>query len=308
MVSKDYPVLLFLALAPLLFLCGTLTSGQSFFMRDLTYLFHPWRALSSQMMQGGEMPLWNPYALGGMPFLANCQSSILYPFTLFFTHFHFSLALKLFHFFHYFLASLGFFLLARKLEFSRWIACAGAILFAYNGYLLTRFEFLSVLGGVIWFPWILLCFSVHPFPAVLTLSISFFAGFPQIFILQSGAALFYWLYREQSKENVWKIAKTFFIFLCLIGLHWIPTWELLLNSSRGAGGIPWEEAASYSFPPDGILGLISPFRILHHPDRFTGEKYFWIWSAWWGIAATFFIFCALASKKKKLLTYSLILG
>ena len=84
MTRRDLIFCVPLALLPALFLSGTLTTSYTFFMRDLTYLFHPWRTLSAQFIQGGHLPLWNSYEMGGMPFLANGQSSILYPGTLLF--------------------------------------------------------------------------------------------------------------------------------------------------------------------------------------------------------------------------------
>src|SRR3990167_5769953 len=118
MTRRDLIFCVPLALLPALFLSGTLTTSQTFFMRDLTYLFHPWRTLAAQFIQSGEMPLWNSYQMGGMPFHANGQSAVLYPGTLLFFFWGFVPALKIFHVVHYALASAGFFMLARKLVFS----------------------------------------------------------------------------------------------------------------------------------------------------------------------------------------------
>ena len=300
---------------PIFYLCGTLTSSQTFFMRDLTYLFHPWRSLASQMIQAGEMPLWNSYAMGGMPFLANCQSAILYPFTILFNFLAFPYALKIFHLFHYALAGIGTYLLARKLGWNCYAGWAGAILFSFNGYLLTRLEFLSLLGSAIWLPWILL-FSIHrtsmPFriPEVclaLLLSFSLFAGFPQILLLQMGAVFLFYVIHGDIISQSKAIGVTLLLFLLISSVQWIPTLELMLQSGRGGNGVSFEEAVTYSLPIDSLLGLIYPFRILHHPDRFTGEKFFWIWSAWWGIAASLILPFSFKTKNKKIFWFALIL-
>ncbi|OGR79486.1 MAG: hypothetical protein A3I11_03705 [Elusimicrobia bacterium RIFCSPLOWO2_02_FULL_39_32] len=322
MDKRDKTSILLLICLPIFFLSGTLTSSHTFFMRDITYLFHPWRSLSAQMIQSGLMPLWNPYEMGGMPFLANCQSAILYPFTILFWIFHFVIGLKCFHFLHYALASLGFFLFAKKCGFSKIISFSGSVLFAYNGYSLTRHEFLSVLGSLIWLPWLLIfCIQkiskknlTQLFFCSLVLTFSFFSGFPQILVLQIiFAFLFSFIFTSFKsnialdngkfgfKQNILDWIKILILFIFMSAPQWMPTLELLQNSIRGGPGISFSEAVTYSFPLDSLFGLIYPFRILHHSDRFTGEKFFWIWSAWWGFTASFLILFSLISKYKKLI-------
>lgn len=311
MTRKDFLSLGLLIAFPFFFLSGTLTSGQTFFMRDLTYLFHPWRSLAAQMIQGGTLPTWNDYAMGGMPFLANCQSAILYPFSVLFWILHFPLALKAFYLLHYFLAAVGFYLFARKLKASPAAALIGSLIFAYNGYMLTRLEFLSVLGSLIWVPWLGVFASARrsfglSFRAVLlgiTLTFPLLAGYPQIFLLSAMAAGLYSLYDRPSLQNVrfWALASV--VFAILAAAQLLPTAELISQSIRGGEGVPFSEAVTYSLPVDSLFGLIYPFRILHNPDRFTGEKFFWIWSAWWGICASVLVFVSLFARRKKILIF-----
>jgi hypothetical protein len=335
---KDCFFLLLLLLAPFFFLSGTLTSSNTFFMRDLTYLFHPWRTLAAQMIQEGEMPLWNAYEMGGMPFLANAQSAILYPFTILFYLLHFTLALKVFHFFHYALLGTGFYLLGRKLGFNRWSAFAGSMVFAYNGYMLTRLEFVSVLGSLIWFPWIAI-FLIQPpliphdaakaeplffsplllrgnkrglrtffaFFSALALSFSFLGGYPQIVILEIFAVFLFCLAAGNIKTSLSVYFSALGIFLFLSAVQWIPTLELWKYSVRSGNGIDFEEAVIYALPWKSLLGLINPFYIFHHPDRFTGEKFFWIWSAWCGLTAAGIALFSWKSENKKLILFSVVL-
>jgi len=302
-------------LLPFFFLYPTLTSSQSFFARDLTYLFHPWRVLSSQMVQGGEMPLWNSFQMGGMPFLANCQSSVLYPFTLLFFLFEFAGALKIFTLLHYALAGLGFYLLGRKLGFTIWASVAGGIVFAYNGYALTRVEFLSVLGSLIWFPWILI-FCVQGLQKkgwfgvliALLLSFSLFAGFPQILVLEIAGAILFTIFSGPWKKALTFWSFIFFIFILFSSLQWLPTWELWSRSIRSGQGISMEEAGMYSLPVGSLWGLLVPNLIFNNPDQFAGEKFFWVWSAWWGILASGFAVLAVRSGPKRLGGFACFLG
>src|ERR1044071_4917420 len=46
---------------------------------DLATQFYPSRLLQARAFQEGRLALWNPYFLGGAPFVANPQSSLFYP-------------------------------------------------------------------------------------------------------------------------------------------------------------------------------------------------------------------------------------
>ena len=45
-------------------------------LSDLVFQMYPWQNYIQQSFQNGFIPLWNPYSLAGLPFLANDQSSI----------------------------------------------------------------------------------------------------------------------------------------------------------------------------------------------------------------------------------------
>jgi hypothetical protein len=51
-------------------------------LSDLSLQFYPFRTYAQSMLSQGEIPLWNPALLGGVPFLANMQSALFYPTTL----------------------------------------------------------------------------------------------------------------------------------------------------------------------------------------------------------------------------------
>ena len=51
-------------------------------LSDLSLQFYPFRAYAQSLLSQGEIPLWNPALLGGVPFLANMQSALFSPTTL----------------------------------------------------------------------------------------------------------------------------------------------------------------------------------------------------------------------------------
>ncbi|MCS6861849.1 MAG: hypothetical protein NZT92_16205, partial [Abditibacteriales bacterium] len=71
-------VLALLALASLLF-APMVGGGRAFYWADYALVFYPWHVFKQQCLREGALPLWNPYVLGGMPFVGNVQSAVFYP-------------------------------------------------------------------------------------------------------------------------------------------------------------------------------------------------------------------------------------
>jgi hypothetical protein len=119
--------------------------------------FYPWRDLVFQGWRSGEVPLWNPYVLGGTPLLANSQSGALYP-----PHILFGLsglptgwAINLLAYFHLFVAGFGVFMLARRLGASEVGAAVGGVSFMLSPFMLGWAPLASVISTVAWIPWLL---------------------------------------------------------------------------------------------------------------------------------------------------------
>ena len=103
-----------------------------------------------------DIPLWNPYIVGGRPFHANDQSALFGPYTWpayvlpFWTALSWIAVLKLW------VAAFGTFLLARSLGMRFGGALLAGIVFALNLKLVTWLIYPSM-GVWTWYPWLLLC-------------------------------------------------------------------------------------------------------------------------------------------------------
>ncbi|MCS6859459.1 MAG: hypothetical protein NZT92_03960, partial [Abditibacteriales bacterium] len=128
---------------------------------DVIQQYYPWRLYAVRALRAGEVPLWNPYAFCGMPFVANLQSAIFYPLNLLFfltsvgRGFGFSALV------HLFLAGTLTYLLLRHWQLRRAAALLGAVTFMFNGYFVAWMEFptISLWTGT-WLPLILLLFDI----------------------------------------------------------------------------------------------------------------------------------------------------
>src|SRR5262245_19450341 len=58
--------------------------GRRFYLRDVSQNHQPLRALVTERLRAGSLPLWDPYHGGGTPLLANPNVQALHPITLLF--------------------------------------------------------------------------------------------------------------------------------------------------------------------------------------------------------------------------------
>jgi len=119
--------------------------------------FYPWTALAASALHRGVIPLWNPYAFGGAPFLAAMQTGVFYPVNLLL---EWLLAptdvLGARAAVHLALALAGAFLFARRLALSRPAALLVAVSFGLGLPYMVWLEH-PMGGAVAWLPWLLLC-------------------------------------------------------------------------------------------------------------------------------------------------------
>ena len=112
----------------------------SFKQGDFSGQFVAFGAYQYERMSQGEIPLWNPYNNGGLPFIADTQAAVFYPPRLI-TIALASLsggwsyyALELEAILHVLLYSLLMYAFVRRLTGSVWGAFVSAIIVSYGGF------------------------------------------------------------------------------------------------------------------------------------------------------------------------------
>jgi hypothetical protein len=132
-------------LAPLT-LGGRLSSSA-----DTTAFYVPFATFLHDRLAAGDLPFWAPGAFSGQPFLADAQSGVTYPPMLLASLLLEPVdALRAVATFHYLIAGLGAYALARQLGAQRTGSAFGAIAFAASGHLVARSAALGLLGGAAW--------------------------------------------------------------------------------------------------------------------------------------------------------------
>jgi len=255
----------------LVFFRSIVFSSLTFFMRDTLIQFFPWSFFKSACLRQGIIPFWNPFSHCGMPFSAAMQPAVYYPPNIIFYVFNFVSAYKIYIVFHIFIAFISMFLLMRESGVDDDAAFLSGIIFAFNGYILTKIEFLSVLGTSVWLPaafLILMKSRVRTdFKRISALALvfafQFLAGHPQILFYEIlalflyCAALFFFTPQKQTKPFV-TLTLSGILALMISAVQFIPSLEFVLNSIRGRG-LPGEIVMTNSFSLEMFTNFFNPF-------------------------------------------------
>ncbi|MBN9393198.1 MAG: YfhO family protein [Chloroflexi bacterium] len=277
---------------------------------DLVSFFYPNHVFASEALRQGEFPLWNPTLFGGMPFAADIQSGLYYP-----LNWLFWLAgtvtyekLEMLAVFHYWLAAVFSYLLARSLGLGRWPGVVAGVCYAFSGFAVSHLGHLPMLEAATWLPLVLLGVNRTvrrsswrwAVGAGLFLSLSFLAGHFQLFVYNFYAALVFWLavawrtrplppvaftpplpnslrtriasiLRNYWTGQVWRgaLAGLVVVGACLVQL-W-PFYELGQLSVRSA--ITYDISTQFGVWPIGLADLLLPNLFSPNP-----KEYFGYWS------------------------------
>lgn len=240
----------------------------------------------------GEIPLWNPYNNGGLPFVADPQSAVFYPprwITLALSRIAGGWsynALQLEAAFHVLALSFLMYLLLRRLTLdaahSHIGALIAAIIVAYGGFTSGYPPLqLALLEGFIWLPLVLLAIHEGLRRRVnwalvggggLALGLSWLAGHSQTSFLITVLAVFYLAYRSLDEKHSLRISllALFVLGSVTIGataVTLLPGLEYLRLATRSDLGI---DAKGNGFPPQDIMQMLWPGSVSLWSPLFVG--------------------------------------
>ncbi|MBC8160517.1 MAG: YfhO family protein [Roseiflexaceae bacterium] len=119
---------------------------------DLILEYYPRRRLALQMFRAGELPLWNPYVMAGMPLLADGYSALLYPGGLLFLLLPLDRAFGWYALLHLLLAGIGTFWAARGFGLRLLPALLAAVTYMGCGFTLSWLAFPDFSPVIAWLP------------------------------------------------------------------------------------------------------------------------------------------------------------
>jgi len=130
---------------------------RAFFFRDFGLFGYPMAFHHRESFWQGEIPLWNPLNDFGMPFLAQWNTLVLYPGSLFYLLLPPAWSLSVFCLAHQLWAGLGMYWLAWRWTGSRLGATVAGMAFAFNGLTLNCLMWPNNIAALGWMPWTVLC-------------------------------------------------------------------------------------------------------------------------------------------------------
>ncbi len=313
---------------------------KNFLITDPVRQQYPWRWVSVTAQKAFELPLWNPYAMAGIPLLANGQSAAFYPLNIILFLIPFQAGWSLLIIVQPILAGLFLYLYLRNLRLNPWASILGALSFSFCGFFVAWLEWGTVLHVALWLPLVLLSIDkmfifstskaisnikyqivnkqirvrknlVWSLVFILSLVCSFLAGHVQTFFYLFVVCLAYIIARFIQLKPPAKVLFGFiiclFLFAIITAVQWIPSAQLVSLSARNIDQ-DWQKAGWF-IPWENSIQFIAP-DFFGNPA--TGN-YWGVWNyaefvGYVGIIPLLFaIFALFFRRDKKTLFFGLVL-
>ncbi len=265
--------------------------------------------LLTHYLQKGIAPLWNPYSFIGLPFLADIQVGAFYLpdiaiFSIFAPVESHNISVVL----HLLFATIGFFLLFKKLDISEKAAATSSIILGTTGSFLSKLFFLNMLATFSYLPWLVLISigkkNIIPKLAIAT-CLMIFAGHPvaAMYVLLA-VAIFNLIHNFGKWRHLFYVGAGLILGLLLSAIQLVPFWQLKNLSVRDE--LSFLDFANGSLHLKNLLNFLSPFK-----DQFENgiDKYVHFGTiAFIVFIISFFLFKKFPGKFKKLYLIGLALS
>jgi hypothetical protein len=280
------------------------------YMQDSILQMYPWKHLVFQSLSNFIIPLWNPYQLMGMPFMAGMKAMVFYPLNIFFIFGEIN-AWHLLLFMQLFLASTFTYTLCRDFKLSRISSIISGLSFTFSSLMIGVLEFGSEGQVLLWLPLLLYCAKRYldrkssKYLSILAISITFsvFAGQLQYTAYEIIALIifiiFYGRFLHKGLTAYIHLGFGIIFGFGISAIQLFPSLELFSYSFRGT-------ADSYNIFAGGLIKPYQIFR-LFAPDLFGNPVTrdlslgYIEDSGYFGLIPLFFSFYAVISERKNII-------
>ena len=255
-----------LALFIIIFFPDVVLGARTFIFRDYGLFGYPVAFHHRESFWRGEVPLWNPLNDCGVPFLAQWNTIVLYPGSLFYLLLPLSWSLGVFCLAHLLVAGLGMYFLACRWTGNRLAASVAGLGYAFSGFTLSCLMWPHCMASLSWMPFVVLTVERawreggrFVIAAAVTGALQMLAGPPEFILITWLVVGGFWLgHCAFGQLPVRASLKRFlFVILTITGLVaalLLPFLEFLKHSQRGAA----YGSSEWSMPPTGWANLLVP--------------------------------------------------
>jgi O-antigen/teichoic acid export membrane protein len=261
---------------------------QNHLLSDLILENYPWKRFIIDSIKQGELPLWNPYLFGGIPFLAAGQHSALYPLSILYYILPLDKAYGWFTVLNLGLAGVFMFLFMRTLGTSRASATLSGVAYQLSGFLIVSVVFPMIVAAAAWLPLILaMCERIMrqspglrgrpstapwAFIGAVAIVMHILAGHVEITVYTALITLGYclwrlidlWRHQPAGRRRIAPLVRPFawLAVMAVLGaglgaIQLAPLFEVVQTSFRAARS-SLSEVMGYGFPPRHILLWLMP--------------------------------------------------
>lgn len=263
---------------------------ETMIMRDFGFFSYPLAFYHRESFWRGEIPLWNPLSDCGIPFLAQWNTMVCYPPSLFYLLLPIPWALNVFLMLHWFLGAMGAYKLAHQWTGDRLGASVAGTVFAFNGLAINCLIWPNVTAALGWMPWVVLATwkarilgNRHIIFAAILGALQMLTGAVELILLTwlIVALLIVVAGRSDSVPRLTQGIRTALVVILITGLcslQLLPFFELLLHSNRDSSFLEKASAVPVSGWANFLVPLFrlsrSPVGIYYQPEQFWTMSYY----------------------------------
>jgi hypothetical protein len=258
-------------------------SGKTY-RTDALVTYLPRRYELTNSIRSGRFPLWNPYIFAGTPFFADPQSRVVYPISLLLVPLAPMRAMGYDVAIHVLIAMVGMYLFLRSLGCSLLSSALGAFSYAFSSFFFQRVGHPTFIAAASWIPFLFYGFEKARESGrkgtvilVISLTMGYLAGFPQVFAFGVGALTCYGIYIGYTDtpgkgfrgvlRSIRILATAGVLSLLMVSVQLVPFLEFVRNST--GLGITYEQMSTvFRAPPVILLRFMFP-TFFGHPVQGT---------------------------------------
>jgi len=256
--------------------------AKSFVFRDFGVFGYPLAVYHRQSIWGGELPLWNPYSCCGLPFLAQWNTMVFYPFSAIYLIFPLPWSVTFFCLIHLWWGGVGACHFIKQLTGSGLAGWCTGVAFVFNGLAMNCLMWPNNIAALAWVPWLI--FAARQATSIGGRWVVAASGISAVQLLTGAPEIivFNWVFVAgfvlaartiPLRRIILRIGIVVVLATLLASIQLMPFLDFLMHSQRN----PSFGDSTWSMPSWGLLNLVVP---LFHNFKSTSGVFFQVYQGW----------------------------